>query len=125
MSGAIVHFEIPADDRERAANFYRSAFGWKISAMQGMDYDMLQTTETSDQGMPKEPGAINGGMLQRTERFPSPVITVDVDDIDAALAKVKEFGGSVVEAKQPIAEMGFTAYFRDSEGNLLGLWQNA
>jgi uncharacterized protein len=125
MSGGIVHFEIPAEDRERAATFYRSAFGWKISTMQGMDYDILQTTETTDEGMPTEPGVINGGMLQRSDRFPSPVITVDVDDIDAALAKVEELGGTVIEAKQPIQDMGFTAYFRDSEGNLLGLWQNA
>ena len=75
--------------------------------------------------MPSEPGYINGGMMKRQDQIGTPVITLDVDDIDKTLATIDESGGSTVAAKMPVGEMGFAAYFRDSEGNLMGLWQNA
>jgi uncharacterized protein len=125
MSGRVVHFEIPADDVERAKGFYRDAFGWTLNSMPDMNYTMVGTTPTDERGMPKEPGAINGGMMQRQEPLTTPVVTVDVDDIDKTLERVESLGGSTVIPRQPVADMGFVAYFRDSEGNLMGLWQNA
>jgi len=53
------------------------------------------------------------------------VITVDVQDIDAALKSIEQHGGKTVQKKQPVADMGFTAYFKDTEGNIVGLWQSA
>jgi uncharacterized protein len=73
--------------------------------------------------MPSEPGAINGGMMQRTEQTPSPVITIDVDAIDDALAEVEAQGGSTVLPRTPIEGMGAFAYFKDTEGNVMGLWE--
>ncbi|MGH3356309.1 MAG: hypothetical protein ACRDOJ_10460 [Nocardioidaceae bacterium] len=65
-------------------------------------------------------------MLDRKDAAASaPVVTVDVASIDAALQKIEELGGSTVLAKQPVADMGFAAYFRDPEGNVMGLWENA
>ena len=125
MAGAVVHFEIPADDVERAGAFYRDAFGWNINPMPEMEYTMLGTTPTSDEGMPSEPGAINGGMFEREDDISTPVITIDVDDIDAALSKVESLGGKTVRPGVAVGEMGFAAYFTDSEGNLMGLWQTA
>lgn len=125
MSGRVVHFEIPADDVKRAQGFYQDVFGWQIQAMPDFDYTFVTTGPTNEQGQPSEPGAINGGMMPRKTPLDKPVITVDVSDIDEALAKVESQGGSTVIAKQAIADMGFTAYFKDSEGNLLGMWQNA
>jgi uncharacterized protein len=125
MTGRVVHFEIPADDLTRASEFYRGAFGWDISSVAGMDYAMLETTPADASGMPKEPGAINGGMLPRDEARTTPVITIDVDDIDEALQRVEDLGGTTVLPKQEVMGMGYTAYFVDSEGNVLGLWQNA
>ena len=93
--------------------------------MPEMGYTMVGTTPTDEQGMPSEPGAINGGMFARVEDVATPVITIDVDDIDAALAKVESLGGATVRASEPVGDMGFSAYFRDSEGNLMGLWQTA
>jgi len=121
----VVHFEIPVDDSERAQQFYRSVFGWGLSAVPGIDYTMVSTVPTDAQGMPTEPGGINGGMFTREEPLRSPVITIDVDDIDAALDRIGSLGGTTVVPKQPVMDMGFTAYFTDSEGNLMGLWQNA
>jgi uncharacterized protein len=125
MSGRVVHFEIPADDLERAGAFYRDAFGWDISDVQGMDYAMLGTTPSSEQGGPLDAGAINGGMLRRDEVIRGPVVTIDVDDIDQALQKIGELGGTTVLPKAEVMGMGYTAYFTDSEGNLMGLWQDA
>jgi uncharacterized protein len=125
MAGAVVHFEIPADDVSRAQSFYRDAFGWNITPMPEMEYTIVGTTPTTEQGMPKDPGAINGGMFERQQDISTPVITIDVDDVDAALEKIESLGGKTVRPKIAVGEMGFAAYFNDSEGNLMGLWQNA
>ena len=63
-------------------------------------------------------------MADRSEALPAPSVTVDVPDIDAALARITELGGSVVLGKTPVGDMGFAASFRDTEGNVIGLWQN-
>ncbi|MHA7222177.1 VOC family protein [Arthrobacter sp. RHLT1-20] len=125
MTGGVVHFEIPADDEERAGKFYSEAFGWEVSPMPEISYSMMMTTPTDETGMPAEAGSINGGMFVREGELRSPVIMVDVADIDAALEKIGSLGGSTVQAKQAVMDMGFAAYFRDPEGNILGLWQNA
>ena len=124
MSGRVVHFEIPADDVERARQFYREAFGWQLQPMPEMGYTLVQTTPTGDQG-PTEPGAINGGMMQRHDPLSTVIVVIDVDDIDTALKTVEELGGTVVRQRMPIGDMGHAAYFRDPDGNVVGLWQNA
>ena len=65
MDHTIVHFEIPADDLDRAAKFYREVFGWEIARMPGpFEYFGVRTTATDETGMPKGPG-VNGGMMKR------------------------------------------------------------
>jgi predicted enzyme related to lactoylglutathione lyase len=126
MAGRVVHFEVPFDDPERATGFYQEVFGWQIMAMPEFEYHGVATGPTGDQGMPSEPGYIGGGMFKRQASFPStPVITIEVDDIDATLAEIEAKGGSTFEKKMPVGEMGFAAYFKDPEGNVMGLWQNA
>jgi predicted enzyme related to lactoylglutathione lyase len=125
MSGRVVHFEVPFDDADRAREFYQEVFGWQIQPMPEMDYNMVQTGPVSDQGMPSEPGYIGGGMMQRQAPYTSPVLTVQVDDIDAAIVNIEKHGGAAAGEKLAVGDMGFAAYFTDSEGNLLGLWQNA
>lgn len=122
--GGVVHFEIPADDQKRARKFYQEALGWQIEPVPGMDYSMVITTAMDDAGQPVSAGAINGGMMAREGQITSPVITVDVPDINATLKSVEELGGSVVVPKNEIPGMGYTAYFKDPEGNVLGLWEN-
>jgi predicted enzyme related to lactoylglutathione lyase len=124
MSGKVVHFEIPADDVERAQRFYGEAFGWQLQPIPQMDYTMV-TTAPSDENGPTEPGAINGGMLRRQGPITAPVIVIDVDDIDAALTRVEQLGGKTAAGRQAVGDMGFSGYFHDSEGNLIGLWQSA
>ena len=120
----IVHFEIPADDLTRAKKFYGSNFGWELEDMEGMDYTIVRTVPVDDQQMPTERGAINGGMMKRASDTPTPVITVQVDAIDQALKQVEASGGTIVAPRQEIPGMGAFAYFKDTEGNTLGLWEN-
>lgn len=123
MSGKVVHFEIPADDIKRAQSFYKKAFGWRIDSVPGMGYAMVGTTPSDKNGMPTEPGSINGGMLTRQGPVKSPVITILVDDMDAALENLTELGGKVVRKKETVGDMGYAAYFKDTEGNVVGLWE--
>jgi uncharacterized protein len=125
----VVHFEIPADDVERAKNFYGSIFGWELQTMQmgEGEYTSVKTTAVDElTQMPTDPGAINGGMMQRDPRLTTaPVITIDVDGIDDALKQIEDQGGSTVTPRTPIPGMGAFAYFKDPEGNVLGLWETA
>jgi uncharacterized protein len=125
MSARVVHFEVPFDDADRARGFYRDVFDWQIQSMPEMGYNLVSTGPQDDQGMPTEPGYIGGGMLQRQDPVTKPVITLEVADIDATLAAVEKNGGGKIGEKMQVGEMGFAAYFTDSEGNLMGLWQTA
>lgn len=122
----VVHFEIPADDLARAKKFYGSVFGWKTEDVPGMEYAMVHTVEVDQKTrMPKQAGAINGGMMKRAAAVKAPVVTINVDDIDKAMEKVVKAGGKVVMEKQKVMDMGWNAYVKDTEGNVIGVWQNA
>ncbi len=124
MSGKVVHFEVPYDDADRARAFYRDVFGWQIQPVPELDYNFVQTGPTGENGMPGEPGYIGGGMFTRQAPIDKPVLTIEVDDMSAALATVAEHGGAAVGEPMPVGDMGFAGYFTDSEGNLMGLWQS-
>jgi uncharacterized protein len=113
----IVHFEIPADNPERAAAFYKKAFGWKIEKWPGpMDYWLVNT------GAEGTPG-INGGLLKRGDPVKATTNTVDVETVEGALAAVASAGGKAVMPKTPIPGVGYFAYCQDTEGNLFGVMQ--
>lgn len=127
----VVHFEIPFDDKERASKFYSETFGWELQdfPMEGVEegYTVARTAETDENHMIREPGAINGGMYKRgqVEHFPtSPVITIGVDSIDDHIKKVEEAGGEMVVPKGEVPNIGYYAYVEDTEGNIIGLWED-
>jgi predicted enzyme related to lactoylglutathione lyase len=122
---SVVHFEIPADDVARAKEFYSSIFGWQLQDMPEMDYTIVRTTAVDENQMPTSPGAINGGLMRRSQETPTPVLTIDVESVDQALEQVEAAGGKVVRGRTEIPGMGAFAYFTDPEGNTLGLWENA
>ena len=125
MSGEVGHFEIPADNVERARKFYSTVFGWKMNAMPEMEYTMVSTGDVDEKGSPKAPGYVGGGIAKRGGPLEHTVVTIIVDDIAAHEKTIEKHGGKVVQKKQPIGDgaMGFTAYFKDSEGNMVGLYQ--
>jgi uncharacterized protein len=122
----VVHFEIPVDDLDRAKGFYSSVFGWNLQAvpMEHGEYTTATTTPIDDTMMPTEPGGINGGLMNRSDHTPSPVITIGVDDAERSLKEVEAAGGAIVTPRTPIPGMGAFAYFRDPEGNVMGMWEN-
>jgi hypothetical protein len=126
MASRVVHFEIPYEDAQRAYGFYQQVFDWTINEMPELDYTAAVSGPVDEGGMPSEPGFINGGMFRRDPALPDhPILTIDVDSIDDTLEAVEQHGGSVVQAKETVADLGFTAYVRDSEGNVVGLWESA
>ncbi|OXM54489.1 VOC family protein [Amycolatopsis alba] len=126
MTGRVVHFEIPFEDGERARGFYREIFGWKAEIPPGMDYTMIASGPTVETGMPAEPGFINGGMLAKEHTVASgPVIVLEVDSVDDTLAVIEKQGGSTLVGRTAVGSMGFSAYFKDPEGNVMGLWETA
>lgn len=119
----VVHFEIQADDIERAKNFYEKALGWKIEKYMKkedlgmMDYWMIDTGEG--------PG-INGGLYERkvsNEKIYFYDCTIGVDDLDSAIAAVKANGGTIIKEKIEMKGVGWFAGAKDTEGNKFGLMQ--
>lgn len=117
----VIHFEIQADNIDRAKKFYESVLGWKIEKIMkkeqgGMDYYGVTTGDSV-------PG-INGGMYQRGEdKIFTYDCTVEVADIDKAIADVKTNGGTITREKGEIPGVGWFASAKDTEGNRLGLMQ--
>ena len=123
----VCHFEVPFDDVARASKFYGDVFGWQIMPAPGdMPYHFAITTEVDDQMKPKEAGGINGGMYQRDDEGGSrtPVIVIEVDSCEQRVKDVEEAGGSMVVPAVPVGDMGIYAQVKDSEGNIIGLWQS-
>ncbi len=124
----IVHFEIPADDMTRANKFYSGVFGWKFqdwTMPDGTVHVGIHTTEIDEQTrQPKKPGAING-MLVKRENNPAPVVTAHVASIDDTVEKIVAAGGSMKGEKIVVPAMGAYCYVSDTEGNVIGLWEDA
>ena len=127
MTGKVVHFEVPYDDGDRARGFYSDVFGWEVMTIPEMDYTLVTTGPTDEHTGATEPGFINGGMFGRSDQFPSkgPNLLIEVESVDEALRRATEAGGTVVVERTAVADMGFSGYFADTEGNVIGLWENA
>jgi uncharacterized protein len=125
MDHTIVHFEIPANDPERAATFYRELFGWDIkkwTSGAGPDYWVVRTVPADASGMPARPG-VNGGLLRRQHPEHSPVHYINVESVDEYAQKAKRLGAEVVMSKTAVKSMGWFAMLRDTEGNVFAIWQ--
>ena len=124
----IVHFEIPVNDIEKARAFYGATFGWNLQDWpmpDGSTYIGVHTTPIDEKTrMPLKPGAINGGIMKRTDVVKAPIFAVNVPSIDDKVKQIESAGGKVVMPKMDMMGMGFYAYVTDPEGNVLGLWED-
>jgi len=112
----VIHFEIPADDTERAVKFYRDVFGWKIDKWEGpADYWLVTTGEESEAGI--------DGAIFRREREDAAVTTVSVPDVEEYVKKAEAAGGKVVMPRVAIPAVGWFAKVADTEGNIFGIMQ--
>ena len=122
----VVHFEMPATDRMRVAQFYTKAFGWQTDMMgpDMGDYVVVTTTESDENG-PKQRGAINGGFYPKKEDWPAqyPSVVVAVDDIKASMTKVADAGGKILGDPMEIPGIGQYVSFFDTEGNRVSILQ--
>ena len=119
----VVHFEIHAEQPERAVCFYSSLFGWEFKKWDGpMPYWLIVT------GPEGEPG-INGGLVPRRGVIDGTAViayvcTVGTKTLDEHVKKAVATGGSIALPKMPIPGMGWLAYCKDTEGNIFGLMQS-
>jgi uncharacterized protein len=131
---SIVHFEIPADDVERARKFYSTLFGWKIEKIEvrkdgeTIDYWMISTTSSSEgkgggSHEEKKSASIDGGLMKRQDPQQPNLNYISVSSIDEYSKKVKELGGKVVMPKTEITGYGFFAVCIDTENNAFALWK--
>jgi uncharacterized protein len=124
MDHTVVHFEIPADQPERAIKFYRELFGWEFKHLGGpMDYSLVQTVPTNAEGRPSRPG-VNGGLMRRMMPGQTPVNYIAVDKVDEFARKAERLGAKVVMPKRPVPGMGWFAQLTDTEGNVFAIWQH-
>lgn len=128
----IVHFEMPYEDRGRAAGFYAKAFGWEAQMMgpQMGEYVVVTTSEMDPEtNFPTEPGRINGGLFKKTKESQYPSAVIGVGDIREAMRRVEVAGGKVLGGSQKPGEpddipgVGLYCSFLDSEGNRVGMIQ--
>lgn len=114
----VVHFELVADEPERAVKFYDSVFGWKMHKWEGpQDYWLISTGEEGTLG-------INGGMTRRSEFMDKTTNVVDVSSVDDYVEKIVENGGTVIAPKMAVPGVGYLAYCQDTENNIFGIMQN-
>jgi uncharacterized protein len=122
----VVHFELPAEDRKRMADFYTKVFGWKTEQLgEDMGNYVLATTTDSDEKGPKKPGAINGGFFQKTDDKPAqyPSVVIAVYDIGEHIKTLERAGGKVLGEPVDIPGVGRYVSFLDTEGNRIGMIQ--
>lgn len=132
----VVHFEMPAKDKKRVSDFYSNVFGWQMKQLgdEMGGYLLAGTTETDENRMPKQVGAINGGFFdyqEDKEGFNVPHLVIAVDNLEEAMKKIEEAGGKIIGgASGPgkiddIPGIGRYISFEDSEGNHVGMLQPA
>ena len=122
----VVHFEMPYENPQRMAKFYESAFGWQTRMLGGdMGNYVLATTTESNENGPKRPGAINGGFFAKHPDWPAqhPSVVIAVDDINQAVKKVRDAGGTVLGEAMMIPGVGQYVSFTDTEGNRVSMLQ--
>ena len=114
----VVHFELPFDDAERANKFYADVFGWKADRFGDQEYYLQQT------GGDEEPHGIGGALTSRADTLNDggTLIIIGVDDLDAYVQKVSDAGCEIVTPRTEIPGIGWFANFRDTEGNVVGMF---
>lgn len=123
----VVHFEMPYEDRDRMADFYAAAFGWKMQKL-GEDmnnYVLAHTTETDENRMVQRPGVINGGFFPKQADMPAqyPSVVIAVGDITDAMKNIQTSGGEVLGEPMEIPGIGLYVSFLDTEGNRASILQ--
>lgn len=122
----VVHFEMPAENPGRLADFYSRTFGWLTREFgSGMDYVLAYTTETDDKGRPQQAGVINGGFYGKRDDWPAqyPSVVIAVGNIQECMRKIGDNGGEVLGEPMEIPGVGLYVSFYDTEKNRVSVLQ--
>ncbi len=123
----VVHFEMPAEDKKRMADFYTRVFGWRTEMLgpEMGEYVLARTTESDETGRPKNPGVINGGFFPKSDDKPAqyPSVVIAVEDIKDHMKEVEKAGGKVLGEPMDIPGVGQYVSFMDTEGNRVSMLQ--
>ena len=122
----VCHFEVPYDEKDRMENFYSGVFGWEFSDVPGENpYTFAMTAEVDETFQPKSVGGINGGTYPRADGGPSksPLIVIEVENCEAKMKMIEDAGGSSILGPHQVGDMGIYAQVKDTEDNIIGLWQ--
>ena len=117
----IQHFEIPADDFNRAKKFYNNLFGWKFEGFDSEDKTFHYDSITIDSEDGK--GLLNGGLHKRQDSSSQIIIYITVSSLDGYSNKIKENGGEILVPKTAVPKMGYFAHCKDTENNVFGIWE--
>ncbi len=113
--GDLVYFELPADDLRRAKRFCKKLFDWEFEKVPKWDYWMIKTGGKD---------ALYGGLTKREKTKKAVVNYIDVDSVEKSSIKVEKAGGKILVSKMPVKGWGYFAIFRDTENNILGIWED-
>lgn len=114
----VVHFEIPIDDAERAGTFYSEVFGWEVEGWQGEPYWLVTAGPEDERG-------VDGALIGRGDVHATPVLVIGVASVEETIGAARSAGAEVLIDKQEIPGVGYSAYLRDTEGNVIGVFEPA
>ena len=113
----VIHFDLSADNPERAAGFYRQVFNWQVTKWQGPeDYWLIQTGTSQEHGL-------TGGIAGRISPHDTTAVIFDVESVDETANKIVEAGGRIREEKRTISGVGYLVMCFDTDGNTFGIMQ--
>lgn len=114
----VVHFEIPVDNAERARTFYGEVFDWDVQGWEGQPYWLVTAGAEEERG-------VDGALIGRGEVHATPVVIVGVASVDETITAARDAGAEVLLDRQEIPGIGYSAYLRDTEGNIIGVFEPA
>jgi len=112
----VIHFEISADNPQRAVKFYTEAFGWQIQNWGGQPYWLVTTGPEAEAG-------INGAIMPREEKRTT-VNTINVASLEEASEEITRAGGKLTTPRTAVPGIGYFRYCQDTEGNTFGIMQS-
>ena len=116
MNNRVVHFEIPSDNPEKAIEFFQTVFGWNFQKLGTEDYWLATTGDENSRG-------INGALMNKKDPRQPVVNTILVENIEDHIKKIESAGGKIVVSKMPLPDVGYLAYFMDTDNNIHGIWE--
>ena len=126
----VTWFSIPAQDTDRATDFYNKVFGWKVQPPTKesdtiFDYNVVVNSAGDENFVPESAGRVNGCIVKKATGITTPVVLVEVDDLHESARKIVAAGGTVVSERIPMKSLnGAFMLIKDPEGNMVEIFES-